>query len=78
MSRRNAPSAIADLGELSRLTDFVFDKRQGKRGSAKKHRRNRHYEKQFIRNTLAHPPAADSAAGDGPDLATPTHQPTLR
>ena len=61
MARRNSPSDIADLGELSRLGDFVFDKRQGQRASAKKHRRNRHYEKQFIRNTLAHPPRADSA-----------------
>ncbi len=66
MARRNSPNDIADLGELSRLTDFVFDKRQSQRASAKKHRRNRHYEKQFIRNTLAHlpptdPPAADSA-----------------
>lgn len=62
MSRRNSPNAILDLGELSRLGDFVFDKRQGQRASAKKHRRNRHYEKQFIRNTLAHLPQADRAA----------------
>lgn len=54
MSRRNSPNAIAELDELSRLPDFVFDKRQGQRASAKKHRRNRHYERQFIRNTLAH------------------------
>jgi hypothetical protein len=62
MSRRNSPNAIPDLGELSRLADFVFDKRQGQRASAKKHRRNRHYEKQFIRNTLAHLPQPDRAA----------------
>lgn len=61
MSRRNSPNAIADLGELSRLADFVFDKRQDQRASAKKHRRNRHYEKQFIRNTLAHLPRVDRA-----------------
>jgi hypothetical protein len=30
------------------------DKRLGKRASAKKNRRNRHYEKQFIRNSLSH------------------------
>lgn len=59
MSRRNSPKAIPDLGELSCLADFVFDKRQGQRASAKRHRRNRHYEKQFIRNTLAHPPQSD-------------------
>lgn len=63
MSRRNSPNDIANLGDLSRLGDFVFDKRQGQRASAKKHRRNRHYEKQFIRNTLAHLPRVDDAAG---------------
>jgi hypothetical protein len=62
MSRRNSPNAIPDLGEPSRLPDFVFDKRQSQRASAKRHRRNRHYEKQFIRNTLAHPPQPDRAA----------------
>ena len=64
MPRRNSPNDISDLSELSRLTEFVFDKRQGQRASAKKHRRNRHYEKQFIRNTLAHPPQADRAGGE--------------
>ena len=63
MPRRNSPNEIADLGELSRLSDFVFDKRQGQRASAKKHRRNRHYEKQFIRNTLAHLPQAAPGKG---------------
>ena len=68
MPRRNSPNTIADLSELSRLGDFVFDKRQGQRASAKKHRRNRHYEKQFIRNTLAHPPSVDrsTSTDDGP------------
>ncbi len=69
MSRRNSPNEIADLGELSRLSEFVFDKRQGQRASAKKHRRNRHYEKQFIRNTLAHLPRVDSAEAHDPALA---------
>lgn len=64
MSRRNSPNAILDLSELSLLADFVFDKRQGQRSSAKKHRRNRHYEKQFIRNTLARLPQADLAVVD--------------
>lgn len=64
MPRRNSPNDIRDLGELSHLSEFVFDKRQGQRAAAKKHRRNRHYEKQFIRNTLAHLPRADGAAAD--------------
>lgn len=71
MSRRNSPNAITDLGDLSRLADFVFDKRQGQRASAKKHRRNRHYEKQFIRNTLAHLPQAGRAAADEQDIVLP-------
>ncbi len=75
MARRNSPNEIADLGELSRLSDFVFDKRQGQRASAKKHRRNRHYEKQFIRNTLAHLPRVDSAAADAAASAATINSP---
>lgn len=65
MPRRNSPNDIADLGELSRLSDVVFDKRQDQRASAKKHRRNRHYEKQFIRHTLARLPQAGCPAAVG-------------
>ena len=64
MPRRNSPNDIPDLGELSRLVEFVFDKRLGQRASAKRNRRNRHYEKQFIRNTLAHLPRIDRADTD--------------
>lgn len=67
MPRRNSPNDIADLGELSRLTDYVHDKRLGQRASAKKNRRNRHYEKQFIRNTLAHLPRRGATAEAGDD-----------
>ena len=79
MPRRNSPNAIRDLGELSRLTDFVFDKRQGQSASAKRHRRNRHYEKQFIRNTLAHPAqpcraVAADAQGPGSPRDSPARQ----
>jgi hypothetical protein len=65
MARRNSPNDISDLGELSQLSDFVFDKRQGHRASAKRHRRNRHYERQFIRNALAHLPRVEQAGADG-------------
>lgn len=54
MPIRNSPRAIEDLSDLNRLDELVVDKRLGKRASAKKNRRNRHYEKQFIRNSLAH------------------------
>ena len=67
MPRRNSPNDIPDLGGLTRLTDFVFDKRQGQRAAAKRNRRNRHYEKQFIRNTLAHLPQTEGADADEPE-----------
>jgi len=54
MPLRNSSLGIEDLSDLSHLDELVVDKRFGQRSSAKKHRRNRHYEKQFIRNSLAH------------------------
>lgn len=54
MSRRNSPQSIRSLDDLSQLEQVVVDKRMGQRSAAKKARRNRHYEKQFIRNTLTH------------------------
>jgi hypothetical protein len=59
MPRRNSLNAIRDLGDLSHLGEIVVDKRLGQRASAKKNRRNRHYEKQFIRNALTHRAAED-------------------
>ena len=67
MTRRNSPNDIRDLGDLSSLAVLVFDKRQGQRAAAKKNRRNRHYEKQFIRNTLAHRPGGESVADKSAD-----------
>ena len=64
MPRRNSPNEIHELADLSRLGELVFDKRLGQRAIAKKNRRNRHYEKQFIRNTLTHNPAAQPATPD--------------
>ncbi|MFN7120645.1 MAG: hypothetical protein ACK4NM_01295 [Hydrogenophaga sp.] len=52
MPQRNSPKAVEDLSDLSHLDEIVVDKRSGQRSSAKKNRRNRHYEKQFIRNSL--------------------------
>jgi hypothetical protein len=69
MPRRNSPNAIEDLSGLSHLDDIVVDKRFGQRSSAKKNRRNRHYEKQFIRNSLTHGLVLDNTEIDGyPDL----------
>lgn len=72
MPRRNSPNDIQSLADLSRLTDVVVDKRLGQRAAAKKNRRNRHYEKQFIRNTLAHLPAPGAADEDTPPETPPT------
>jgi hypothetical protein len=54
MPRRNSPQSIRNLEDLSQLDQVVVDKRLGQRSTAKKGRRNRHYEKQFIRNALTH------------------------
>ena len=64
MPRRNSPNQIQGLADLSRLGEIVVDKRLGQRAQAKKSRRNRHYEKQFIRNTLTRVPAARLAESD--------------
>jgi len=52
MPRRNTPNSIKELDDLNALDRIIVDKRNGQRSSAKKNRRNRHYEKQFIRNAL--------------------------
>ncbi len=52
MGKRTAPNAIQDINDLSQLGHIVVDKRNGKRSGAKKGRRNRHYEKQLIRNAI--------------------------
>ncbi|QNK74050.1 hypothetical protein H7F36_01945 [Variovorax sp. PAMC28562] len=69
MPRRNSPNDIRDLDDLSRLADVVVDKRQGQRAAAKKNRRNRHYEKQFTRNALAHLPSGKAVADHGAEPA---------
>lgn len=64
MPRRNSPNDIQNLADLSRLSEIVTDKRLGQRAIAKKNRRNRHYDKQFIRNTLAHLPRGETGDAD--------------
>lgn len=53
MGKRTAPNAIQDINDLSQLGNIVVDKREGKRSGAKKGRRNRHYEKQLLRNAVS-------------------------
>ncbi len=50
--KRNSPKEIKQVDDLNRLGDIVKDKRTTKRADAKKNRRNRHYQKQFIRNAM--------------------------
>ena len=52
MAKRNSPNDIKEIDDLNRLGEIVVDKRNGKRADAKKRRRNRHYDKQFIKEAL--------------------------
>jgi len=52
MPRRNSPDDLKTLDDLSRLDEIIIDKRNEQRADAKKNRRNRHYERQFIRNAI--------------------------
>jgi len=52
MAKRNSPNDIKEIDDLNRLGEIVVDKRNGKRADAKKSRRNRHYDKQFIKAAL--------------------------
>ena len=52
MPKRNSPKDIKEIDDLNRLNEIINDKRNAKRANEKKTRRNRHYEKQFIKNTI--------------------------
>ena len=73
MPRRNSPNQIQDLADLSQLGEVVVDKRLGQRAQAKKSRRNRHYEKQFIRNTLTRVSSKEVADIDALPESPPTN-----
>lgn len=53
MAKRSSMKQVVSADQLSNLDELVVDKRYGKRAKAKKARRNRHYEKQFLRNATA-------------------------
>jgi hypothetical protein len=75
MPQRNSPNVIEDLSDLSHLDELVYDKRNGQRATAKKNRRNRHYEKQFIRNSLARGiPLSPSQAKEPENPLSVTHE----
>ena len=73
MTRRNSPNQIQDLADLSQLDEIVIDKRLGQRAQSKKSRRNRHYEKQFIRNTLTRVPGNEVADIEALPESPPTN-----
>lgn len=52
MTKRNSMKQVESLDQLTNLDELVVDKRFGKRAKAKQARRNRHYEKQFLRNAV--------------------------
>lgn len=52
MTKRNSMKQVESLDQLTNLDELVVDKRIGKRAKAKQVRRNRHYEKQFLRNAV--------------------------
>ena len=54
MPKRNSPNDIKYIDDLNILNQIIIDKRNAKRATEKKTRRNRHYEKQFIKNTFQH------------------------
>ena len=70
MGKRTSPNAIQDANDLSQLANIVQDKRNGKRSGAKKGRRNRHYEKQLIRNAISS--GVLRGSDDQPDVDAPS------
>ncbi len=49
MPKRNAPNDVQSIDDLNRLQHIVVDKRNAKRTDAKRSRRDRHYNKLFIK-----------------------------
>lgn len=54
MPRRTSVNDVKEIEQLNDLGDIVKDKRNDKRTSAKKERRNRHYVKVLINHQLKH------------------------
>jgi len=52
MPKRTAPNLIKNLDDLNNLDKIVVDKRNDKRASSKKERRNRHYNKLLIKQQI--------------------------
>lgn len=63
MPRRSSPELIRTFDDLSALDAVIVDKREGKRAHAKRGRRNRHYERQFLRHSVTHLSVEDGDPG---------------
>jgi hypothetical protein len=62
MAKRSSMKQVVSSDQLTNLNELVVDKRYGKRAKAKKARRNRHYEKQFLKNALTSGILVDDAS----------------
>ena len=56
MPKRNSPNDIKGLDDLKDLQSIVVDKRNEKRKTEKRNRRDRHYNKVFIKIALKDQP----------------------
>ncbi|WP_370264116.1 hypothetical protein [Limnobacter sp.] len=65
MPKRNSLQQLESADDLSNFNELVVDKRYGKRAKAKKARRNRHYEKQFLKNAVSSGLVLDIDGDDG-------------
>ncbi len=52
MPKRNSPNDIKNLDDLNNLQNIVVDKRNIKRKTEKRNRRDRHYNKLFIKMAI--------------------------
>jgi hypothetical protein len=68
MVRRSSPNQLQSADDVQRLDEIIVDKRFGKRANAKKNRRNRHYEKQFMRHAVNNGILLPAPTSDDNDL----------
>ena len=65
MPRRNSPNDIQHLEDLNDLQNIVVDKRNVKRKTEKRNRRDRHYNKLFIKLAIKNYSENDDAEQAG-------------
>ena len=65
MPKRNSPNDIKNLEDLNDLQNIVVDKRNLKRKTEKRNRRDRHYNKLFIKLAIKNYSENDDAEQAG-------------